>query len=133
MAEEKRKVRRLKKVETVRERAEKATATGPKPRRLHTTAHKVGRPLRAARRIGRKEYYLPLPKNRIGAFLNKRRSFTPKFFKEAWAEVRQVTWPSRKETWKLTLAVFIFAIIFGLVVWVIDLGLDWISNKLYLS
>lgn len=133
MAEEKRKVRRLKKVQTVREKAERATNASPKPRRLHATARKATRPLRAARNIGRKEYYLPLPQNRIGKFLNKRRSFTPKFFKEAWAEVRQVTWPSRKETWKLTLAVFIFAVTFGLVIAIVDYGLDKLFKSLLLQ
>jgi preprotein translocase subunit SecE len=133
VAEEKRKVRRLKKVETVREKAEKASNASPKPRRLHTTAHKITMPIRAAHRIGRKEYYLPLPKNRVGQFLNKRRSFVPKFFKESWEEVRQVTWPSRKETWKLTLAVFIFAITFGLVIAIVDYGLDKLFRSLLLQ
>jgi preprotein translocase SecE subunit len=133
VAEEKRKVRRLKKVETVRERAEKAVNTEPKPRRLQATATKVGKPIKAAGRVGRKEYYLPLPKNRVGSFLNRKQSLLPRFFNDAWAEVLQVTWPSRRETLKLTLAVFTFAIAFGLVIALVDYGLDKLFRSLLLQ
>lgn len=81
----------------------------------------------------KKEIYLPLPENKTGKFLNKKRSFTPKFLRNAWAELRQVTWPSRKETWKLTTSVFLFAIIFGLIVALTDYGLDKIFKKVILK
>ncbi len=48
----------------------------------------------------------------------------PRYFVNAWREVRLVTWPSRKETWRLTLAVFVFATIFGLMVAGVDKVLD---------
>ena len=132
MADSKPKKRQLKKAETVRERAERATSE-PKPRRLHNTTNAVGKPLGAARRFGGKEYYLPLPDNRFGRFLNKRRSFIPKFFKEAWAEVRQVEWPDRRATLKLTLAVFIFSLIFGAIITVVDFGLDKVFRKVFID
>ena len=65
-----------------------------------------------------------MPDNKVGRFLNKRRSFIPRYFKESWQELRKVTWPNRKETTKLTLAVFTFAIVFGLLVAIVEFGLD---------
>lgn len=133
MAEEK-KVRRLKKSETVRERSEKAAAyTDKKPRRLRTTAGKITSPVKSAAQLGKKEYYLPLPDNRTGRFLNRRRKFIPKFFRDAWEELRQVDWPSARETWKLTLAVFVFAIVFGVLIALVDTGLDKVFKEILLK
>ncbi|MDB5185860.1 MAG: hypothetical protein JWL85_383 [Candidatus Saccharibacteria bacterium] len=128
MAEES-KNRRIKKPETVRERAEKAASgVDKKPRRLGAaTAGKIASPVRNAARLGKKEYYLPLPDNRVGRFLNKKRSFIPKFFREAWQELRQVNWPNRQETTQLTIAVFIFAIVFGLLI----AGVDFVLGKIF--
>lgn len=134
MAEEKTTKRRIRKSpETVRERTTKSSKeTSGKPRRLTKSIGVVSKPLSKARRIGSREYYLPLPDNRLGRFLNKRRRLIPKYFRESWQELRQVTWPGRKETWKLTLAVFIFAIAFGLLVAVVDYGLDKLFKNIIL-
>jgi preprotein translocase SecE subunit len=56
----------------------------------------------------------------------------PRYFVNAWREVRLVTWPTRKETWRLTLAVFIFAIIFGALVAGVDKVIDEIFKKVVL-
>jgi preprotein translocase SecE subunit len=56
----------------------------------------------------------------------------PKYFINSWREVREVTWPTRKETWRLTLAVFVFAIVFGALVAGVDKGLDVLFKKLVL-
>ncbi|MBX4201521.1 preprotein translocase subunit SecE [Candidatus Saccharibacteria bacterium] len=58
---------------------------------------------------------------------------TPKYFINSWHEVRKVVWPSRKETWRLTLAVFIFAIVFGALVAIVDKGLDTLFKDLVLK
>lgn len=130
--ESSRKKRIRKSAETVRERTTKAEVSHKKPRRIRQTASKAVRPLRALRRIGRQEYYLPMPDNRLGRFLNKRRSIVPRYFRESWQELRQVVWPSRKETWKLTLAVFTFAIIFGVLISITDYGLDKLFRRILL-
>lgn len=116
---------------TVRERT--AGNDGRKPRRLRQTAGRIAKPLKTAVHIGRKEYYLPLPDTRLGRFLNKRRSMVPRYFKESWAELRQVTWPTRKETVKLTLAVFVFAFVFGVLIAITDYGLEKIFKRLLLE
>lgn len=132
MAEAKKK-RVIKKSETVREKVSKKDVE-QKPRRLHKVASSAKRPISAARRIGAKEYHpIKLPDNKVGKFMTTSRKFTPKFFREAWGEVKQVSWPNRKETAKLTLAVFTFAIIFSLLIGVVDYGLDKLFRELLLN
>ena len=131
MAEAKK--RRIRKIETVREKTEKATKTAPKPRRVRRTASVAAKPFKAAHRVGRKEFYLPMPDTRLGRFLNKRRSLTPRFLKDAWNELRQVTWPSNKETLKLTFAVMMFALVFGGLIWVTDYGLENLFRKVLID
>lgn len=132
MAEEKKKRRVIKNSETVREKASKASVV-KKPRRLHKTAGQVTRPLKAARAVGRKEFYLPMPDNRLGRWLNKRRKFIPRFFGNAWKELKQVTWPGNRETMKLTLAVFIFALSFGVLIALTDYGLDKLFKEVIIK
>ena len=117
------KKRIIKKAETVRERAAKSEQPR-KPRRIKQAGTSALRPLKAIARTGRKEFYLPMPDTRAGRFLNRRRSLVPRYFKLAWAEVRQVEWPTRKETIKLTLSVFLFAIFFALIISLADFVLD---------
>jgi preprotein translocase SecE subunit len=57
----------------------------------------------------------------------------PRYFINSWRELKLVTWPSRRETWRLTGAVFIFAIIFGALVAIVDKGLDEIFKKVILK
>jgi preprotein translocase SecE subunit len=123
-----------KKSSTMREKVEKSQSKGqPKSRRLKDTASKAKKPLTTAKEIGNKEYYLPLPDNKAGRFLNKKRSIIPKYFKEAWRELKLVQWPNRKETAKLTLAVLVFAIVFGALVTIVDFGLDKLFKELLLT
>jgi preprotein translocase SecE subunit len=123
--------RRLKgaKKPTVREQMSASQAEKPR-RRLKTAGRGLWQKLLNARK---QEYYLPLPKGRTGQFLNKRRSIIPRYFKEAAAELKQVTWPTRRETWKMAFAVFLFAFAFGLVIAIVDFGLDKIFRKVLLK
>ena len=41
-----------------------------------------------------------------------------------------VTWPTRKNTWKLTLAVLVFAIVFGILATLTDLALDKLIHRI---
>lgn len=120
--------RRIKPTETVRKQAQKTK----KPRRLHETVRTVARPFRAANQIGKREYYLPMPNSRLGRFLNKRRYVTPSYFRNSWQELKEVKWPNRKETTQLTIAVFLFAIVFGMIIAITDYGLDKIFRKVLL-
>lgn len=130
--EKKRRVRKV--TPTVRQQA--AAAAAPKPekrRRIKKVTGRASTPLKKAYHFGKKEVYLPMPDNKVGRFLNKRRSFIPRYFKDSWKELRLVTWPNRKETTKLTIAVFTFAIVFGLMVAIVDFGLDRLFRKIFLD
>ncbi len=121
---------------TMREQAEQArnkAEADAQPKKVRATASKVTKPVKSGFRWLGKEYYLPMPENKAGRVLNKRRRFIPRYFRESWAEVRLVTWPSRRESWRLTGAVFVFAIIFGLAVAVVDKGLDAAFKHLILK
>lgn len=50
-----------------------------------------------------------------------------RYLRDSWQELKLVTWPSAKLSRQLTTAVVIFAVIFGGLIYVADLGL----NKLF--
>jgi preprotein translocase subunit SecE len=81
----------------------------------------------------KKEYHLPLPDNKLGRIFSKRVRIVPGFLRNAWAEIRQVTWPGRKETLRLTIAVFIFSIIFGSFVSALDYGIGKLFKEVILK
>lgn len=120
---------RVRKVETVREKQAKASAKAeakaakvPK-RRVRRAASTVAKPFRAPVRV----LTWPLrtrPVRFVGRILG--RILWPKYFRNSWNEIRQVTWPDRKTTWKLTLSVLIFAVLFGMAA----AGTDWVLDKI---
>lgn len=122
---------RVRKVETVRERNQKVAAKAeakaskvPK-RRVRRAAGAVVRPLSFLKEPLRVITwpFRTRPMRFIGRILG--RILWPKYFRNSWKEIRQVTWPTGRETWKLTLAVLLFAIIFGLAA----AGTDWVLDK----
>ena len=48
------------------------------------------------------------------------------YFKGAWYELQQVTWPSRKATWSLTLALLGFTLFFVIVILLLDAGFQYL-------
>jgi preprotein translocase subunit SecE len=128
-----RKTTKTGKGDSVREQAAKSQDKAAKPRKLRTTASQATKPVKKVVEIGKKEVYLPMPKNKAGRFLNKRRHIIPKYFRESWKELKKVTWPDRKQTIQLTFAVFAFAIVFMLFVGIVDYGLDKLFRKVFLS
>lgn len=57
----------------------------------------------------------------------------PRYFVNSWRELKLVTWPGRRETWRLTGAVFVFAIVFGLMITVVDKAIDRIFKEIILK
>ena len=53
-----------------------------------------------------------------------------RYLKNSWLELRQVRWPSRKATWKMVLAVFVYTLIFGGFLLLLDILFDLIFSKL---
>lgn len=133
------KKRTLKKTETVRERATKASQPR-KPRRVSRARNTAIRPARGLFRLVRKgllpfRFLLRPFKTRIGRFLGRilSRLLLFSYFRESWQELRKVTWPDRKQTTQLTLAVFAFAFFFAAIVGFADLVLDKIFKALILN
>ncbi len=131
MADKKRRI--VKPSTTMRDKMEKTDT--PKKRKIRqSVATASGSKLRSVRELGRKEYHpVKLPDNKVGRLFNKRGRLFPRFFGEAWSELKLVTWPNRRETFKLTTAVLIFAIAFGGMVAVIDLGLEKLFRNVILK
>lgn len=112
----------IKKSETVREKAEKVEADAQKkqPRRLHATRRKAGAPFRVLgkglRKLGKIKFF-----RIIGLVL------VPPYFRNSWKEIRQVTWLKLPMAVRLTGAVIMFAIVFGLLV----AGIDYVLDKIF--
>ena len=51
-----------------------------------------------------------------------------KFFGDIISELRKVTWPTREETTRLTVAVVVVALSIGLVLGGIDIGFNWVVD-----
>lgn len=124
---------RVRKTETVRERNEKvaakmeAKANKQPKQRVRKITKKVTKPLsKPASLISRP--FRTKPVKAVGRFLG--RIFWPKYFRNSWKEIKLVTWPSRKDTWKLTFAVLMFALIFGLAAAGTDFVLDKIIRRI---
>lgn len=52
------------------------------------------------------------------------------YFKGAWQELKQVRWPNRRTTWKLTAAVIVFTAIFVAIIVLLDMGFDLLLDKI---
>jgi preprotein translocase subunit SecE len=50
------------------------------------------------------------------------------FSESARVELRKVVWPTRDETLKTTIAVFVFVTIAGVFFWLLDLVLAWATR-----
>lgn len=126
---DKSKRRMVKKAESVRELAEKNQQQANKPKKqgvLWMTARFIATPFRF---IGRQAAKL----GRFKAFRFLGLILLPRYFRNSWIELRQVTWPNRRESWQLTSAVIIFAVIFGVMIAIVDYGLDKVFKQVLLK
>jgi preprotein translocase subunit SecE len=90
----------------------------------------------ASRRKDRPRFKLPaLRRKRATQAQTKRRRIKiplPQYVRDSVNELKKVTWPSRSETWKLTLAVFIFSAVFTLIIVIADFGFEALAERLFL-
>ena len=49
-----------------------------------------------------------------------------RYLRDAWREIRQVRWPSRKDTWKMVLAVIAYTALFVIFISLLDLFFKWL-------
>lgn len=119
--------RRVKNPETFRQKALKAAEESQKPAKaakLKAGGAKATAPVRrSARKVAEAKALKPLhkPARIFGKVL------VPQYFRDSWAELKLVTWPNWTLSRKLTTAVLIFAIVFGLTI----AGVDWVLNKIF--
>ena len=118
--------------QTMRQQSEQAQTDADKPLR--------SRHLRAAAASSRQGFtrfgkaFDRQPFRAIGKVLGVvGRILVPRFVRNAFGELRLVTWPNRKETRQLTFAVLIFAAIFGAAITVVDYGLDKLFKAVILN
>lgn len=57
----------------------------------------------------------------------------PPYFRNSWAELKLVTWPNWNLARQLTVAVIIFAVIFAILLGVVDYGLNAAFKALFLK
>lgn len=55
------------------------------------------------------------------------------YLASSWRELRKVTWPTWKESRRLTGAVIIFSVIFGALIAAVDYGLDKLFKEILLK
>lgn len=122
---------RVRKIETVRERNDKAAArvkaqtSKVKKHPLKRVGGAIARPVaRVVRPLAVRPVRFTL--RWIGLIL------LPRYVRNAYKELKQVTWTTSRQTWKLTFAVLVFATVFGFLVAVTDFGLDKVIRRIVL-
>jgi len=127
----------VKNPETFRERAIKATAEADQPskrglparlgsRLLMPVLRPIGRAIQAAFAVAPLKW-LKRPLRLIGKVV------FPPYVRNSWRELQQVSWPSWRESRRLTFAVLIFAVIFGGTIALVDYGLDKVFRAILLK
>ncbi len=127
----KRRLRSSTNTETVRERSEKfqqrqLKVATDKPSNLRVFFTGFFWPLRA---LGQQIAKL----GRFRVFRILGRVLLPRYLRNSWRELRMVTWPSRRQSWQLTYAVIVFSVIFGILVFAVDFGLDKLFKEIIIK
>jgi preprotein translocase SecE subunit len=125
--------RRVRNPETFRERALKASQAAEKPQRaskVKQAGGKLTNPVRST--VGKAASSKPMrPVRKVSGPVSK--VLLPPYIRNSWHELQLVTWPSWKQSRKLTIAVLIFAIIFGALIAVVDYGLEKLFKEILLK
>jgi preprotein translocase subunit SecE len=58
---------------------------------------------------------------------------TISFARDSYNEVKRVVWPTRKETTQMTGIVFVFVVAMGILLWIVDKGLERVIYGLLLG
>ena len=116
---------------SMRDSSAKSRAKAEKPKKIRKAAGAAKKPLSTVKRALNQEYHLIKPK-KDDKFLTKSRKITPGYFRSAWNEMKFVKWPGAKETWRLVMAVFVFALVLGTTIAVLDYGLEKLLREVIL-
>lgn len=81
----------------------------------------------------KKEVNVPMPKKVASSKAGKSRKLRlPRYIRESIQEIKKVTWPNRKDTWRLTFAVILFTALFTVFIIVADYGFEKIAERIFL-
>lgn len=133
------KKRQLKKTETVRQRVERGgttSQTGKAKKGLGFIARPFVLVGKVLARILKPFAFVLIPfKTKPARFVGRILASVLlfKFIREAWQELRQVQWPNARETTRLTIAVFVFSLVFGTIIAITDYGLDKLFRKVFID
>lgn len=134
MAQKKAKIVVKRKVETVRERADKQQAKKEKQPRTRKVAAAANRPVKGVRAVLKREYHpIKLPANKAGRILSKRGRIIPKYFVEAGQEVKLVSWPTKRQAASMSFSVIAFSVVIAIVVRLLDFGFEKIFRGVILK
>jgi preprotein translocase SecE subunit len=114
--------------ESIRERAERAIADASKPKKGASADTKA----KESKKFGfiKKTSKTSEPKEEKSP---RRFHFFPKFIRLSFAEIKLVTWPDARTTFRLSTAVIIFATVFSVLVTLVDYGFGKIFKKVFLN
>jgi preprotein translocase SecE subunit len=130
MADSPKKKRIVKNPETFRERAIKASVADDKPGRSHRVRSASSKALSPVARPVASAAHIVFDRQPF-RFLGK--ILLPRYVRDSWKELRLVQWPSWSESRRLTRAVLIFAIIFGIAVAALDYVLEKAFEQLLIK
>lgn len=55
------------------------------------------------------------------------------YVRDSWRELSKVVWPTRKETVQFTWIVFLFVVVLGVFLWLVDTSLSWLFYQVILG
>jgi preprotein translocase SecE subunit len=119
------KKRRLKNPETIRQQALRTQADAGKPAKSAKVRGASKKAFAPLSKLGKLSSIKPL--RWLGLII------VPPYLRSSWRELRLVTWPNRRESYRLTVAVIIFSVIFGVLIAVTDWGLDKLFKNILLK
>lgn len=131
--EEKKPKRRLRNnTETMRERQlGAADVSEKKPSRVGKVLRPLGAPFRAFAGLSVWKAGWFKPFRFVGKWVGL--IFWPPYFRSSFRELKLVTWPNWRQSWRLTFAVLAFAAVFGVVIAGLDYGLDKLFKEVLLK
>ncbi len=54
------------------------------------------------------------------------------YFYGSWRELREVSWPTRRATWGMTLAVMVFTVVLAVFILLLDIGFEQLFKRIIL-
>lgn len=77
----------------------------------------------------------PVRNNKVWKFLRRTilRSPFRGYFINSWRELKNVQWPDRKTSWKLTFTVVMFSVLFAVFTSTLDFGFEKLAKQIFLK